>query len=143
MSPARRALHHVALCPTDLEASLRFYRDGLGLVELMDRRFEGDWPTLFGAGATELRSIFLGDPEAPDAGVVELVDLGPLLPTHEPAPAPRHGFFLLSFNVDLAAATERLARLGADVRARIEVHGVAMAVVRDPDGTQVELIDLP
>jgi len=30
----------------DLEASLRFYRDGLGLDLLQDRQVEGDWPDL-------------------------------------------------------------------------------------------------
>jgi catechol 2,3-dioxygenase-like lactoylglutathione lyase family enzyme len=33
----------------DLEASLRFYRDGLGLDLLVDRQVEGDWPDLLDA----------------------------------------------------------------------------------------------
>jgi catechol 2,3-dioxygenase-like lactoylglutathione lyase family enzyme len=43
---------------------------------------------------------------------------------------------------DLSAALERLGALGlgGDPR-RIEVSGVAMAVVRDPDGVLVELVD--
>ena len=35
--------------------------------------FTGDWPTLFDAKTDTLRSIFLGDPSAPDTGIVELV----------------------------------------------------------------------
>ena len=35
--------------------------------------FTGDWPTLFGVATDQLRSIFLGDPDTPDTGIVELV----------------------------------------------------------------------
>ena len=66
-------VHHSALHVADLDASLRFYRDGIGLEVLMDQVFEGDWPTLFGVPTTTLRSIFLGDRAHPDGGVVELV----------------------------------------------------------------------
>jgi hypothetical protein len=43
---------------------------------------------------------------------------------------------------DVEAALERLAALGLGGRPRrIEVSGIAMAVVRDPDGVEVELVD--
>ena len=54
-----------------------FYRDGIGLDVLMDHVFEGDWPTLFDAPSSTLRSVFLGDPAHADAGVVELVTFDP------------------------------------------------------------------
>jgi len=41
-------LHHAAICARDLDASLRFYRGGLGLEVMMDQSFPGDWSTLFG-----------------------------------------------------------------------------------------------
>lgn len=136
--------HHTAICTTDVDASLRFWRDGLGFEVTMDLEFEGDWPTLFDAPHERLRSVFLGDPSRPDAGLVELVDLGPL-PDGEVATAPETGFFLVS--VYVGDVDERLAALdrigvGGEPR-RIEVHGVAMAVVRDPNGVRVELIGLP
>ena len=93
-------VHHSAIVVRDVEASLRFWRDGIGLAVMMDRTFEGDWPALFDAPATTLRSVFLGDPGAADAGVVELVSFGP--ETREPnvgGPAP--GFFLLSLYLDV------------------------------------------
>jgi catechol 2,3-dioxygenase-like lactoylglutathione lyase family enzyme len=43
----------------DLETSLRFYRDGLGLDLLLDRRVEGDWPDLFEAPSRRVRAVFL------------------------------------------------------------------------------------
>ena len=73
MRAVSRPLHHAAINARDVDASLRFYRDGLGLEVMMDHEFDGDWVTLFGARSTRLRSVFLGDPTKPDAGVVELV----------------------------------------------------------------------
>jgi glyoxylase I family protein len=141
-------VHHSAIHPHDVDASLRFYRDGLGLQVLMDLEFDGDWRTLFGAPADRLRSVFLGDPAAPDAGIVELVAFegvgGPARDTDEPGP-PAVGFFLLSFFVDVEDTLARLAALGFDAPAsRIRVPGpegdVEMATVRDPDGVLVELV---
>jgi catechol 2,3-dioxygenase-like lactoylglutathione lyase family enzyme len=62
----RRAIHHTVVIVRDLDASLRFYRDGLGLDVLADRQVEGDWPGLPGAPSRSLRAVFLGDPNVPD-----------------------------------------------------------------------------
>jgi catechol 2,3-dioxygenase-like lactoylglutathione lyase family enzyme len=134
-------VHHSAICVRDVEESLRFWRDGLGLAVLMDQRFRGDWPTLLEAPSDSLRAVFLGDPAAADAGIVELVGLGSLPGPLEAAP-PRSGFLLLSVFTDVEAALGRLAALdlGGTPR-RVEVSGVAMAVVRDPDGVLVELVE--
>jgi len=148
-------LHHGAICVDDVEASLRFYRDGLGLAVLVDQVFEGDWPALFGAPSRSLRSVMLGDPARPDAGIVELVVFGGVGPDHagsagsevvstSPSPPPRRGFFLLSFFVDVPATLTRLAALGYHQVRRIEQPGprgpVLMATVYDPNGVLVELI---
>ncbi len=135
-------IHHTAICTTDVEGSLRFWRDGLGFETLMDHEFDGDWPTLFDAPSGHLRSIFLGDPAHPAAGIVELVDLGPGVgPPPAPAP-PAAGVLLVSIATDLDAALARLDRLGlAGGARRIEVTGVPMATVLDPNGVRVELID--
>lgn len=137
------AIHHSAICVCDVETSLRFWRDGLGFEVLMDERFSGDWPTLLRAPSSSLRSVFLGDPAGRGAGIVELVDLGevPANPNPDDARASS-GFLLLSVMTDLAAALDRLRALGlGGPPRRVEVDGVAMAVVVDPDGVPVELID--
>ena len=136
-------IHHSAICVRDVEASLRFWRDGLGFQVVMDERFEGDWPTLLRAPSRSLRAVFLGDPAHPSSGIVELVDLGdvgdPAWGADRTAPA---GFLLLSVVTDLDAALARLAHVGlGGPPRRIEVSGVAMAVVTDPDGVAVELVD--
>lgn len=128
---------------------MRFWRDGLGLTELFDYTFIGNWPELFGAGSEQLRSIFLGDPQNPETGIVELVvfdGAGEALP---PAPGPRHGFFLLSLQRDVDATLSSLAALGfTDGVRRIDMPApagatVAMAVITAPDNVVVELIGPP
>lgn len=135
------ALHHSAICVRNLDESLRFWRDGIGLTILMDREFTGDWPTLLHAPGTWLRAVFLGDPLRPDTGIVELVDLA--APCGEPRPdAPAQtGFLLLSLMCDVEATLGRLALLGlGGSPRRITQMGVEMAVVSDPDGVLVELV---
>jgi glyoxylase I family protein len=140
-------VHHSAICTRDVDASLRFYRDGLGLAVLMDHTFAGDWPALFGARSRRLRSVFLGDVATPEAGIVELVAFSGGIddPPAGGSDAPTQGFFLLSFFVDVEETLERLAAagFGGAVR-RVTVPGpngpVPMATVHDPDGVLVELI---
>jgi glyoxylase I family protein len=136
-------IHHSAIGTRDVDASLTFWRDGLGLEILMDQRFDGAWPELFGGSSTELRSIFLGDPSASEAGVVELVVLDDMVEPPESA-TPATGFFLLSLFADLDAVLPRLANLGiGGVPKVIEVQGVRLVVVHDPNGVRVELMDSP
>src|SRR3954469_25264913 len=105
-------IHHTAICVRDFETSLRFYRDGLGLSLLWEKEFEGDWPTLFGAPGPKLHSAFLGDPGAPDARIVELVEsIGGMDGGSAQGPRRQVGFFLLSFSVDVDGPLARLANL--------------------------------
>jgi catechol 2,3-dioxygenase-like lactoylglutathione lyase family enzyme len=59
------AIHHSVVAVGDIEASLRFYRDGLGLDVLQDRYVEGDWPGLFDAPARRLRAVLPTPPSNP------------------------------------------------------------------------------
>jgi catechol 2,3-dioxygenase-like lactoylglutathione lyase family enzyme len=138
-------LHHSAICTADMETSLTFWRDGLGYEVLMNETFSGNWKTLFNAPTNELSSIFLGDPSDASAGIVELVAFDSFAETPTPSATPSVGFFLLSLYADLEATLPRLAALGVGgvpVRILLEDSGVHMAVVRDPNGVLVELIDL-
>ncbi len=136
-------IHHSAVCVRDVDASLRFWRDGLGFEVMMDERFDGDWPTLLGAASNSLRAVFLGDRAHPESGIVELVDLGsPIESVASAGASPRPGVLLLSIMTDVDAVLGRLAELGlGGTPQRIEVSGVGMAVVIDPDGVLVELVD--
>jgi catechol 2,3-dioxygenase-like lactoylglutathione lyase family enzyme len=142
-------IHHTAIVTSDVDASMRFWRDGLGFAELFDHTFAGDWPTLFGAATDRLRSIFLGDPDTPDTGILELVVLEGVQSAQPASDAPAFGFFLVSLQRNVDETLSTLARLGFDdgVR-RIEMSApggkkVAMAVLTAPDGVLVELIGAP
>jgi len=142
-------VHHAAICTADVERSLTFWRDGLGLTELFDHTFSGDWRQLFGADSDQLRSIFLGDSQNPDTGIVELVVFDGAGAAASPPDGPRHGFFLLSLQRDVDATLSSLAALGfTDGVRRISVPAragttVPMAVITAPDGVLVELIGPP
>jgi glyoxylase I family protein len=132
-------IHHAAIVVNDVDASLRFWRDGLGFELLMDETFEGDWKTLFDIDATKVRSVMVGDPSRAGSGIVEFVQF---LGAHVPP-----GFELLSLFV--GDVDEALAKLGDDAKElrRIEVESpdgpVPMVTVRDPDGVLVEIIGPP
>jgi glyoxylase I family protein len=142
-------VHHAAIVTADIDTSKRFWCDGLGLAELFDYTFTGDWPTLFGAASDRLRSIFLGDPETPETGIVELVVLDGVETSATHADRPGFGFFLLSLQRDVEPTLATLADLGfSDGVRRIEMRApggktVAMAVITAPDGVRVELIGPP
>jgi len=139
-------VHHSAICTADVERSLRFWRDGLGFTELFNQTFTGDWPELFGAKTNRLQSVFLGDPQTPDTGIVELVVFEGADDASAPPQRPRHGFFLLSLQRDVDATLSALAALGfSDGIRRIIMPApggrtVPMAVITAPDGVLVELI---
>jgi catechol 2,3-dioxygenase-like lactoylglutathione lyase family enzyme len=141
-----QAIHHSVVDVRDLEASLRFNRDGLGLDLLQDRQDAGDWPGLFGAPGRSLRAVFLGDPGTPDyhSGVLELNVYDGDIEDGAPASPQRTGFLMLSFFVDVEATLARLASLGLGgtprrVTQQTPNGPITIATVRDPVGLLVLL----
>ena len=135
-------VHHSAIATRDVEASLVFWRDGLGLEVLMDQTFEGPWPALFATRSSTLHSVFLGESAAAESGIVELVATEGVGTTLAPPPAPPAGFLLLSLYADLDVVLPRLAALGVGGEPVVEAVGpVRLAVVHDPNGVRVELMD--
>ena len=139
-------IHHAAICTADVERSMRFWRDGLGLTEFFDRTFVGDWPELFGAKSDRLQSIFLGDPQTPDSGLVELVVFEG--PTRRSGPTEATAARIFPA---LAAARRRTDAFrpggigfhrgcSSHHRCRPGRKTVPMAVITAPDGVLVELI---
>ena len=139
------AIHHTVIACRDIEMSLTFYRDGIGLDVIADRQVEGDWPELFGAPSRRLRAVFLGDPAVDDvfAGVLELNGFDSEIGAAAD-PTLRQGLSMISFFVDVDATLLRLAELklgGAPRRvAQPTPYGpLAIATVRDPDDAMVLL----
>jgi catechol 2,3-dioxygenase-like lactoylglutathione lyase family enzyme len=137
---------HVGLCPADMETSLRFYCNGIGLEVVSDFTLEADLEPLLGRQTNRVRAVFLGSPDSPQGGTLELLDLDQ--PEFADAPTgggiPHRGVFLLSFQVDVTDVLARLAQIGLGGEPRIikARKGFAATVV-DPDGVTVELLDGP
>jgi catechol 2,3-dioxygenase-like lactoylglutathione lyase family enzyme len=138
-------LDHVVIFVADADRSLAFYRDGLGLGTIMDREFDGPWPELFeGVTSPRLRAMILGDPEHPERGNVELLTLAVPVETGPGAQPIRTGTVMLSFMVDVAQVLPKLeAAGGTDVRRATLKNGADVVTLRDPDGTLVELLNVP
>ena len=135
-------IHHSAIC-TRIEGSLRFWRDGLGFVPTMDYTFKGDWKALFNAPENTLHSIFLGPSgDADSSGIVELVDFGEFR-SERGHQRPRDRV-LSRIGVPRRRrnhSSPDRARTGRRGAPGHRSGGVRMAVVRDPNGVLVELID--
>jgi catechol 2,3-dioxygenase-like lactoylglutathione lyase family enzyme len=143
---AMTTVDHTGLCPADLEESVRFYRDGIGLAVLTDFTMDADLEPLLGRRTSHVRAVFLGSPDSRDAGTLELLDLGDDELRRQPARSgtPQRGLFLLSFHVDVDEVLARLADLGlgGTPRTMRSPGGITAAVV-DPDGVTVELLSRP
>jgi catechol 2,3-dioxygenase-like lactoylglutathione lyase family enzyme len=138
---------HVSVTVTDLERSLRFYRDLLGLRVL-------------GQGAIDSATIsaISGEPREPlayadlDLGAGQILELLQL--TAPPVPVPpahskssRIGHFGLRVR-ELDAVVRRLREAGIRIPSEpVELHepewweGARCVYVGDPDGTTVELVE--
>ena len=137
-------MHHAGVCVRDIEASLRFYRDGLELTVLADKVLNADLEPLLGVRTESVRTVFLGDTGHPDSGIIELLDFGVSgIADDEPqAGLPARGVFLLSLQVDVKAVLARLAEMGLGGTPRVmpTPGGGLAATVIDPDGVMVELL---
>jgi lactoylglutathione lyase len=114
---------HAMVRVRDLDASLRFFRDGLGLIETRRKDYPQGRFTL----------VYLGAPDNPEAEVeltynYDVEDYG-----------GARNFGHLAFGVDdIYAACERLQRLGVTIN-RPPRDG-RMAFVRSPDHISIELL---
>ena len=139
-------LSHVGLCVTDLERSLRFYRDALGFTE--EHRLEiGGEPTdrLLRLRDTHLRAIYL----VRDGFRLELLQFAsPPGPPARERPMNEPGLTHLSFRVaDLEATLAALAAAGGRVLDETVLSfpewQSGAAFVCDPDGQLLELVQAP
>jgi glyoxylase I family protein len=138
-------IHHTVIRVRDMDRSIEYWHDGVGLELMMDGEFEGDWPTLFNAPSTSLRSVFLGDP-ARDGGILELVDFGTPGMRQPKSEMPAEGLMLVAFQCDIDPALQRLAALGRagplrEVTVRSPRGPVRIVLLEDPNGVHFELTE--
>ena len=137
------AFSHVTIRVSDLDRSIPFYRDVLGLEQVFDVNLAGGGldEVTGGSGMAGRMVGFL----VPGNGVmVELICFANRDMRRDDA-GNRLGYGNLSLGVDdLEAAYQSFVDLGVMPDQKpVEVGGVRMFFVADPDGTRIEIIDFP
>jgi catechol 2,3-dioxygenase-like lactoylglutathione lyase family enzyme len=136
-------IHHVGIAVRDLEASARFYRDGLGFTVLMEQTFDKDWKRLVDSPCSRMHAVILARPDHPGSAI-ELIAFEDGI-ARTPRSGPPTGIFLMAFEIaDVEAAKARLSALGfgdfEQEHSDIGGHRLHVTFVRDPDGNVVELV---
>jgi glyoxylase I family protein len=137
---------HIGLCPADVDESLRFYVEGIGLAVVFDVELPMDMESFLGVKTEKVRTLFLEQPGKPGATRLELLDLYDGRGAAEPIGdgLPHRGLTLISFHVAVDETLARLASLGlGGTPRRIPARKGFAATVTDPDGVMVELVDAP
>jgi glyoxylase I family protein len=130
---------HVCIGVSNIERSLEFYREVLGMDVVFDVALEGaNLSAVTGREGESGRMIggLIG------GAMVELLALGDV-PRY--AEGPHIGYTNISLRVaDVEAAYARLQAFdGVRCQPPVDIGGVRMAFVYDPDDTPIELIELP
>jgi glyoxylase I family protein len=131
---------HVCIGVSDMEKSLAFYTAVLGIDIVFDVELGGGaLDSVTGGAAQQGRMVggLIG------GAMVELLFLGDV--PDGPA-GPHHGYTNISFRVaDLDDAYEALRRQHPQVRTEpaVDIGGVRMFFVYDPDDTPIEILELP
>ena len=131
---------HVCIGVSDIEASLAFYTAVLGMDVVFDVELDGAGLDSVTGGAAQ-RGRMVGG--LIGAAMVELLSLG----TVPDCPSGPHlGYTNISFQVDDLDATYDLVRRahpGVRTEPPVDIGGVRMFFIYDPDGTPIELLELP
>jgi lactoylglutathione lyase len=146
-------IHHVAMSVRDLDRSITFYQDGLGLRKTLEMKVQG--PTLhkrlrIPEGTTGKAVYFQGPTKL---GQLELIQWDLPVPAQSQPKRPGDpGPFALSFQVsieDLNTLYARLKTMGYPCyeppeTSYLDNYGpITMFICEDPDGVMVEFINLP
>lgn len=134
--------HHIGLTVSDLDASLRFWRDGLGAEEI--HRFDSDEPALgavVGEPGAHVLGVRVALPGAPFALDLYCY-LAPAAEAHVLRVAAVGSVHVAVACDALEELTERLLQHGGRLVGSQEVLGGKGCVyLRDPDGHVLELQD--
>lgn len=130
-----------------MEASLTFYRDGLGLEQQFDRLLNADYlRTVLSIPFTSIRAVYLA---IPGGGIVELLEYQGVerMPARS-RPSDYGAGHLCLYVEGLAELTSRLIEHGGAPRSSAPVsitsgpnEGATSIYMCDPDGYAVELFE--
>jgi glyoxylase I family protein len=141
------SVSHVGICVSDLDASLRFYRDGLGFAEMAAHDVGEEFAALMEVEGVRLRSRMI----AKDGVTIELLGYDAPGVTGDGTRRPMNqlGLTHLSLRVsDVEGTAATIERLGGtvvrDTRTTFAFGGSTLDFVycTDPDGVRIELMDL-
>jgi catechol 2,3-dioxygenase-like lactoylglutathione lyase family enzyme len=146
---AIKAIGHVGVCVSNLERSLRFWRDGLGFEVLRKWQFRGSlWRRVLELDSLDLHSVIMRR----DHMTLELMcfDEPGHVGTPERGPMNQLGFTHLAVWVsDLHSTAERVVEFGGriiestlTVFDQPKLQGKWL-ICTDPDGIRVELVEYP
>lgn len=127
----KKAAIDIGIVAKDISAMLKFYGETLGL------EFEAAIPM---PGGGTMNRFKVGD------SVIKVIELDPAAPADAAPGGIRgaHGYRYWTITVgNLAASIEKAAAAGAKVvvPAKVVREGVTIAIVADPDGNWVELLE--
>jgi catechol 2,3-dioxygenase-like lactoylglutathione lyase family enzyme len=139
-----RGIHHVGITVSDLDRSLGFYRDLLGMrVVGLSMEAVGSIVGVPGASAR------IADLDAGGGQLLELIDYGSGAADGSLRPPDAVGSCHVSIEVDdLSAALTRLASAGYEPMGEVTTldlggvwEGCTIAYLQDPDGMVIELLE--
>lgn len=138
---------HAGITVRDMEDSLSFYRDGLGLDVTIDRVLDADYlRTVLALEFRAIRAVYLA---IPGGGFIELLEYRGIDRDSAASPPSDYGGGHLCLYVEgIDALTERLIQNGGNPRSATPVditsgpnEGARSIYMRDPDGYPVELFE--
>ena len=128
--PKMTSIHHIAITVTDLERSVPWYQETLGLTTLTeDRHPAGDGNYVLLADPTF--TVLVGLHVHPTNGSERFAEARTGLD---------HVGFAVADHAELEAWERRLTDLGVDHSPVDDVPGYSVVVFRDPDNVQLEFI---
>jgi glyoxylase I family protein len=142
------SISHVGICVSDLDRSLRFYREGLGVEQVASHQIGPEFGPLMEVDDLALESRML----ARDGVTIELLWFSSPGVTGDGRRRPmnQRGLTHLSVRVDdvdqVASAIEELGGVVVrTTRTTLEMGGARLDFVycTDPDGVRIELMHLP
>ncbi len=145
--PAVTGFFHAGITVRDMDASLAFYRDGLGLAEQFDRLLDADYlRTVLALDFSAIRAVYL---EIPGGGIVELLEYqGIERLTAASRPSDFGAGHVCLYVEDIDAMVDRLRERGGTSRSPRVVditsgpnQGSRSIYMLDPDGYAVELFE--
>jgi len=136
-----KGFSHVCIRVSAMERALDLYREWFGFEVVFDVELSGlSLEQVTGEPGARGRMVggLLGGTS------IELLEINSEARPAVGASGPALGYTNISLSVDdLEAARAAMAAAGADPQPMVDIGGVRMFFVRDPDGTPIEIIQYP